>query len=141
MSYPDLTNGLLDLSELPEMIESDNNIMDTLQRFDILTYDRTSQRKDMNKAQKNIFNKNTNVERILLTFSALKQHVRQTIFQGSFIWYQSLVPNPHIPSPLNWGWKFEEDNCYEPLWALLSDAGKACKELISCGCCKGCKCM
>ena len=93
--------------------ECDNNIMDNLQRFVILMYD--CQCKDINKAWKNIFTKNTNVKRVVPTFAALKQHVRRAIFQGSFIWYQSPVPNPHIHSPLNWGWKLEEDNCYEPL--------------------------
>ena len=51
---------------------------------------------------------------------------------------QSLIASPVLPSPTNWGWTKTADNIFEPNWTTLPEACKACYELVSCKCKKGC---
>jgi len=100
-SLPELTNALLQLSCAPNDIHSE--IMDNIQRFVILMYDRTSTCTEVNTARRKIFAKKHSVERIPPTFAALIQHVRRTAYQGGHVWGQSLLPRPLLPSPIEWG--------------------------------------
>ena len=78
------------------------------------------------------------------TRAALEQHVKRTVYQGGYVWGQSLIANPVLPSPTSWGWMKTSDDLYVPNWTILPEASKACYELVSCkckkGCVKNCKC-
>ena len=135
--FPDLTDALIALASCPEMISME--VMNTIQRFVVLMYDRASQCIEINKARKKIFARCNNVKRIPPTYDALEQHVKRAAFQGGFIWINTLEKQPELPSPCDWGWRKDDSGLYEPHWTNLPDASKACKELISCKCKKGCK--
>ncbi len=107
------------------------------ERFVILIYDRTSTCTDINKARKKLFAKKSSVMRIPPTRAALEQHVKRAAFQGGHVWGQTLLPQPALPSPCNWGW-IKTEGLYEPYWTTLPEASKTCYELVSCGCKKGC---
>ena len=113
--------------------------MNTIQRFVVLMYDRASQCIEINKARKKIFARCNNVKGIPPTYDALEQHVKRAAFQGGFIWSNTLEKQPELPSPCDWGWRKDDSGLYEPHCPNLPDASKACKELISCKCKKGCK--
>ena len=46
---------------------------------------------------------------------------------------------PELPSPGDWGWKRKDNGGWEVHWTTLLEATKACRELLHCGCKKGCK--
>ena len=69
---PELTTGLLQLSSAPDQIPKED--MDTIERFVILLYDRTSTCQDVDKARKKLFTRRHNVELIPPTKAALEEH-------------------------------------------------------------------
>jgi len=135
---PELTNALLTLSCAPSEIQED--VMKTIERFVILLYDRTNTSTDINVARQKLFARKTNVKQIPPTKAALEQHVKvkRAIYQGGHVWGQMLQTTPLLPSPTTWGWTKTKDGLYEPLWTTLPEASKACYELLSCRCKKGC---
>ena len=50
-----------------------------------------------------------------------------------------MVPSPELPSPSQWGWNKSTDGEWEVNWTTLPEATQACRELIRCGCKKGCR--
>ena len=54
------------------------------------------------------------------------------------MWDLSLIANPVLPSPTNWGWMKTSDDAYVPNWSTLPNAPKPCCELVLCKCNKGC---
>ena len=141
-TLPQLTDALLKLSCAPSKIPED--VMLIIERFVILLYDKTSTCTDIDKARQTLFTKRTNVKAIPPTRAALEQHVKRTVYQGGYVWGQSLIANPVLPSPTSWGWMKTSDDLYVPNWTILPEASKACYELVSCkckkGCVKNCKC-
>ena len=133
---PQLTDALLTLSCAPREISED--AMHTIERFVILLYDRTSTCTDIDKARQKLFAKKTNVKQMPPTRAALEQHLKRAAYQGGHIWGQSLLATPALPLPTNWGWMKTNDGLYEPYWTTLPEASKACYELVSCKCKKGC---
>ena len=114
--------------------------MAVLERFVILMYDRTSDITSVNKARKALFTqKNCPIEKIPPTHGALTQHVKRAVYQGGHIWGQMCIPCPEIPEPGDWGWKMIKQDQWEPLWTTESEASDICKELVKCGCKKGCR--
>ena len=111
--------------------------MHVIERFVILQYDSTSKCKDVNKARKKLFAKNSSVQNIPPTYAALEQNVKRSALQGGHVWGQALVPKPVLPPPTDWGWQRSDDGPYTPLWTTLPEASKTCYELVSCGCKKG----
>ena len=73
--------------------------------------------------------RNRSLEGLPPTHDALIQHIKRAVYQGCFVWGQL---NPTLPSPIEWGWKIE-DNILQPLWTTLPEAAKVCYELIHCG--------
>ena len=109
---PQLTDAILTVSNAPSEVEED--VMNTIERFVILLYDRTSKCADINKARKKLFAKKTEVKQIPPTRAALEQHVKRAIYQGGHVWGQALLAFPVLPSPTSWGWTKTEDGMYEP---------------------------
>ena len=92
----------------------------------------------MDKARKKLFIKKNNVQMIPPTRAALEQHVKRAVYQGCHVWGQTLLCNPQLPVPTDWGWNKVDDGGYEPYWTTLPEAAKICQELVSCKCKKGC---
>ena len=57
------------------------------------------------------------------TKAALKEYVKQAVYQGGHVWGQMLVSTPELPSPCKWGWSKTSEGHYEPFWTYLPDAG------------------
>ena len=110
--FPEPTNALLKLSSAPSGIP--DYVMHTIERFVILLYDRTSTRKEINKARKKIFAKKNNVQLIPPTKAALEEHVKRAAYQGGHVWGQTLLPMPELPPPSSWGWIKNDEGVYEP---------------------------
>ena len=127
---------MLALSHAPRDVHE--SAMNTIERFVILMYDRTSTCTDINKARRKLFTKKTNIKHIPPTKAALEQHVMRAVYQGGHVWGQALLASPVLPLPTSWGWMKMEDGLYEPVWTTLPEAAQACYELVSCKCKKGC---
>ena len=117
----------------------DETCMAVIERFVVLLYDRTSNLLDVNQARKELFSKKSrSIESIPPSKAALLQHTKRAVFQGAFVWGQSLLKQPVIPPPSEWGWE-RVGSSWKPKWTTLSQAKDSCYELIHCSCKKGCK--
>ncbi|KAG0724688.1 hypothetical protein GWK47_040075 [Chionoecetes opilio] len=78
-----------------------------LERFVVLMYDRTSDTMEVNDARKQLFaHKSRALKNIPPTQAALQQHIKCASLQGN-CWNQTLVLNPELPIPSDWGWTKE----------------------------------
>ena len=50
-----------------------------------------------------------------------------------------MIASPVIPSPNTWGWCRTVGEDWEVYWTALPEASQVCRELICCGCKKGCQ--
>lgn len=142
--FPELTPALNDLRVSPTK-ETIDKWMSLLERFVVLLYDRTSGVAGVNEERQELFSKKSrSIDSIPPTRAALKEHVHRAVFQGVIVWGQTLVRQPLLPSPSEWGWQ-RQGNIWTPYWTALPQAKDSCYELIHCGCkasCKGrCKCL
>ena len=139
-SFPELTDALLELAHAPTEIPEQSMLV--IERFVILTYDRTSTCTNVNKARKKLIAKTSSMKRIPPSHAALEQHVKRAAFQGGHVWGKALTPHPVLPSPTSWGWVMTDGGLYEPHWTTLQEASKTCYELIcrKKGCRTRCKC-
>ena len=95
----------------------------------------------VNAARKRLFTSGRQIQNIPPTRDALVQHIKRAIFQAAYIWGEMFVRMPEMPSPANWGWQRNSDSGpWSPLWITLSEAAKACRELLKCQC-KNLKCV
>ena len=117
----------------------DDTCMDVIERFMTLLYDRTSSRSKVNEVWQELFSRKArSLDNIPPTQASLLQHVKRAVFQGGFVWGQTLLKQPALPSPSRWGWQLET-NHWVPHWTTLSQAKESCYELIRCGCKAGCR--
>lgn len=135
-SLPELTDALLMLASGPK--EMPDDALDIIERFVTLLYDRTSTCTKVNDARRKLFPLKNSVQQIPPTRAALVEHVKRAVYQGGHIWEKTLLPDPVLPSPTEWGW-VKTEGMFEPLWTTLLQASKSCRELISCGCKSGCR--
>ena len=101
-SFPQLTDNLVRLAHGPPVIPEE--CMNIIKRFVVLIYDCTSTCSDVNKARKRLFAKTLSVQRIPPSHAGLHQHVKRAVFQGGYVWGQTLIPHPMLPSPTSRGW-------------------------------------
>ena len=128
---------------LPEDI--DDTCVDVIERFVILLYDRMSSLSKVNEVRQELFSRKArSLSNISPTQASLQQHVKRAVFQGGFVWGQTLLKQPTLPSPSRWRWQ-PESNHWVPHWTTLSQGKDSCYELIRCGCKAGgrgrCKCQ
>ena len=98
--YPEVTGAF---ERLLLMEETGKTAMAALEQFVVLLYDRFSDLLQVTDARKQLFTqKSRSLKNIPPTYSALKEHVKRASYQA-YCWNQSLVPNPDIPSPSDWG--------------------------------------
>ena len=113
--------------------------MEAIERFVVIMYDCTSAIQNVNDARQKLFAQQGRLlENIPPTSAALRQHLLRAVFQAGYVWGQSLVKDPVIPSPDAWGWK-QDGTKWKPVWTSLPQAQQSCYELIRCGCKQGCR--
>lgn len=125
------------LSRSPESITGTD--METIERYVVLLYNRTSALSSLNEAIKQLFCQgNGMIENIPPSKAALFQHVKRACLQGGHIWGQALVAQSHLPIPSDWGWKLDPEGYWAPFWTTLPEEAKSCRELVKCCCTKRC---
>lgn len=86
------------------------------------------------------------MERLPPTKAALFQHFKRAIYQALGIWGNALIKMVDAPSPSDWGWIYDDENSFVPLWTTNPQLSEVCAELQQCKCkgvCSislGCKC-
>ena len=137
MGFDDVTRAFCDLGATPDAI---NESMELLERFVILLYDQTSAEISVNHARRQLSTKKgRKIDALPPTQAALTEHTKRAAYQAGYVWGQMLVAEPELPSPSDWGWKKNAVDEWEVQWTLLPEAGQACRELLRCGCKKGCR--
>ena len=135
-----LTTALCSLRKDPKNLQ--DNILQTVERFVILLYDRTSSVECIDAERKDLFvRKGRQLSLLPPTKAALYQHILRSILQAGFYWGRLTSKSCDHPSPGLWGWTCPDK--WKPMWTLLPDAASSCKELIHCRCrsrCIDCKC-
>ncbi|KAK3737278.1 hypothetical protein QZH41_007347 [Actinostola sp. cb2023] len=136
-SYPEVTNAFLSLAHSPTEVSLE--CMAHLERFVILLYDRTSTKREVNEARKQLFaEKGRSFDAIPPSKAALLEHTKRAAYQAGHCWGQTLTASPILPSPDEWGWTLKAD-VWQPFWTVLPDVTKSCRELVRCGCKRGCR--
>ena len=134
--------------ENPSMTETFIRLMDKsddiseelfleIQIFVIRMYSKNCPYNNINEARKHIFAQGGIFENIPPTEAALLQHVKRAVYQACYVWAQSLIPCPILPSPENWGYK-QTPHGWKPHWTDLPEAATSSTMLVKCGCVKGC---
>ena len=108
-----------------------------LEFFVVRFYSKNSNTKEVNEARRILFFRdNKMIENIPPTKGALRQHVLRLVLQSSK-WQQSLCKDFDGRDACQWGWQKVENEMI-PLWTDLPEALNVYKELVKCGCKKGC---
>ena len=138
-SMPYLTPVFASLARAPSQVTPED--MEHIERYTEILYQRTSPLSHINEARKQMFAAgNRRIENIPPTQEALKQHVKRAVYQAGYIWGQSLIGVPEMPSPSSWGWeRADEQSPWTPFWTTLPEASKACQQLLRCGCKTNCR--
>lgn len=136
-SYPEITSVFRKLSDCPPAM-NDTDIS-SIEKFTVHLYDKNCTTESINTFRKDLFSrKGRAVDRIPPTRHALIQHVKRSAFIAGHIGGSSLTTSGTTEVPTDWGWVRAEGRL-TPFWTDLPEISKACKELIKCGCRKGCK--
>ena len=136
--YDEVTATFCALSATPNPSIVDDSL-NTLERFVVLLYDRTSSHEHVNDARKQLFTqKQRAMDALPPTREALRQHIRRTAYQAGYCWGQMMVPAADLPSPSEWGW-VKTDTGWDICWTILPEATNASRQLLRCGCKKGCR--
>ena len=118
--------------------EVDDNVMETVERFVVLLYDRGSTKNGVNEARQQLFaQKGRGLDAIPPTKAVLFQHTKRAVYQAGHCWGQACNTNPQLPYSRSWEW-LSCSNGQEPLWTTLPDVTASSRELVKCGCKKGC---
>ena len=125
------------LAEAPRNIP--DNIMELVEKFITLIYDRGTESYKVNELRKHLFSRKSRaLENIPPTHASLVEHVKRATYQGGHIWGQALQNQPDLPSPSEWGWERTPTSSWTPKWTTLEQVQAMCQELISCNCKKSC---
>ena len=88
------------------------------------------------KARVILFSKGCPQETLPPTSDAVRLHIRGAHYHSS-IWEQATIATPVLPQVTDMGWKYIDGNLV-PKLMTLTPIPKACREIITCGCTKGC---
>ena len=137
MAHPAATDAFESLLSQPEDLTPE--LIHKIERFVVLMYSKTSTLSRVNEARKELFTQfGRTIDNIPPTQGTLINHLKRSVYQGSYIWAQALELSPNLPSPEYWGYKSTSLG-WIPHWTDLQDATASCSELVRCGCIKGCK--
>jgi hypothetical protein len=135
-SYPAASEAFIDITAVDTDISKAT--LSVLERFIIVTYDRTSDCTELDTARKNLFTKKSkSLDSLPPTSNAFLQHVKRAVLQAGHCWSHALEKQPAQIDPSKWGW-FKDENRWLPLWITIPEVTQSCRELISCTCKKGC---
>ena len=88
--------------------------MSLLEHFVVLMYDPTSNIMKVNDARKQLFAHKSRALCIIPPMqAALQQHIKHACLQTN-CWNKTLLLNPDLPSPSDWGWT-KETSVWQPL--------------------------
>jgi hypothetical protein len=123
------------LRDLGKSSDLSKYVSDDAERFICRIYKVISE--NCNQARVKLFRRFQTIESMPPSSDAAKYHIQRANYQ-SLIWREACNPNPAIPSPTESGWKLT-DGVLSPILTSLPPIPKACKELVQCGCTKGCQ--
>ena len=136
MAHPSATDAFESLLSQPEDLTPE--LIHKIERFVVLMYSKTCTLSRVNEARKELFTQfDRTIDNIPPTQHTLINHLKRSVYQGSYIWAQALEPSPKLPSPEDWGYKSTPLG-WIPHWTDLPDATASCPELVHCRCTKGC---
>lgn len=115
-------------------------MINELEEFVVIMYDRSSSAKIVNDARLDLFARKHRPSR-----AALVEHIKRSVLEAGHTWGQSLCKWQTLPSPSRCGWEKDFGGFYVPHWTSLPPIAASCQELLKCGCkisCSGsCKCL
>ncbi len=107
-------------------------MLEPLERFVVLLYDRTNGLGSVNQARKYLFTqKSRTINNIPPTKASLMQHTKRAAYQAGHCWGQMMIAAPELPSPSDWGWKKNDNNGWEVFWTTLPEATHACRKFCA----------
>lgn len=83
-----------------------------------------------------LFSKGCPQETLPPTSDAVRQHIRRAHYQAT-IWEQATVATPVLPPVIDMEWQYLDGNLV-PKLMTITPIPKACREIITCNCQKGC---
>lgn len=136
--YDEITPLLTKLSTISSRNEIEQEDFELIEAFVVSLYSKTCNTRNVNEARKILFSRDSrSIENIPPTNEALVQHILRSVLQASK-WHQCLNKQHDSRDPCLWGWKRLNENEMQPFWTTLPEASSVCRELIKCGCKKGC---
>lgn len=136
-TYQEVTPAFVTLGSTPSSVDAQ---MEVLERFVVLLYDRTSSVEKVNEARKQLFSqKGRQMDGLPPSRAALEEHTKRAAYQAGHVWAQMINAVPKLPSPSEWGWLQRNTGGWEVKWTVLPEASRACRQLLRCGCKKGCR--
>ena len=120
----------------------DSDYFQTIERFTVILYDKTSPLSYVNETRKELFcMKNRAMEKLPPTQDSLLQHTRRAVYQAG-IWTTCTQTQQVVPSPQYFAWAKVSES-WMPVWGTIPEVSRACRVLIKCSCtgdCSKCKC-
>ena len=118
--------------------------MDTIERFVVLLYDKTNTGSEVNMGRFEIFAREGRVglrQQYSTDEGCASSACEESSISGSgHGWIQAIEPQIELPRPAGWGWVGTGGGGkWDVVWSNLSEASKVCRELLRCGCTKGCR--
>ena len=137
-SLPELTDALLMPADGPDEILDD--VMNTIERFVILLFDRTSTCTKVDHARRKIFPRKQLGAANHAYPNCSRGVCQESNLPGWSHLGETLLQDPVLPPPTDWGGGRQKDYMsHTGLHCQLPHASKSCHELISCGCKSGCR--
>ena len=103
--FPEVIDASEELLRMPSDVSKESKSL--LERFIVLMYDRTSDIMEVSDAREQPFAHTSRaLNNIPSTQAALQQHTKHASLQANR-WNQTLVQNPELLSPSDWGWTKE----------------------------------
>jgi len=126
------------LSHCPTEVSDDD--LQKLDKFVVLTYDRSSAVTGVDEARLDLFaRKQRSYDAIPPISAALKEHAKRAAYHAGIIWALATIPNLEISSPTDWGWSHSQDGeSWQICWTTPPPIATSCQELTKCACKKGC---
>ena len=114
-------------------IEDDSKEVETLEKFVIYMYIKSSPLKKVNDARREIFcQKNQSMESLPPTKNALIQHIKRSVYQTG-IWATAFETQASLPAASLFGWQ-KKANQWQPVWITIAEVALSCRDLVKCGC-------
>ena len=139
-AYPAVTTAFMVADPfIPQHLTS--NTFALIERFVCVLYDHTTEHTNVNSLRQDMFSHGKNVkmmQNLPPTQDALLLHVNRSLYQAN-IWLASYISLQNVPSPEDFGWS-KTSGSWEPVWTMMPEAAKSCRELVKCGCKVGNRC-